>query len=326
MTRPSALAVVAAVALGCAGSPGRAPPPAQPPAGKTEAPTPLRLGPAVSRRLAPPRIKLVGAGATPARRLVYALPPEARETVQLDLHDRLHLEVGDVRPAEARPPGLRLTLALRARNLAGGFAIEGKIARATVLAGDASQSLEAAYRADVEGLVGAPLAVSFDARGAATELHLPDLQTAPPPIAALLARLGEVLPTLLAPLPDAAIGRGASWEIRRATAIGPVAVEELARVSLTELDGQRGRLEVALAHTAEPQPLAVPGLPPDARVTLKALSGEGRARRELRLDRIAQPAEASIASVGAGTATAPGEGPAEVRLRLAAKTRTSVAD
>ncbi len=326
MTRPPALTFVAALALGCAGSPPRAKAPAQPPPPAADVPPIPRLGPAVSRTLAPPRITLLEAGAGPTRRLVYALAPDARETLQLELHDRLRLEIGDVQPTEARPPRLRLTLALRTRSVRGGFVLEGKIARAAVVAGDAPQALEAAFRTDLEGLVGTPLAVSFDARGVATELELPDPQTAPPPIAALLARLAEALPTLLAPLPDAPVGRDARWEIRRATSVGPLAVEELARVSLIELDGQRGRLEIALAHEAQPQPLAVPGLPPDARVRLRAMSGEGRARREVQLDRVAQPAEATIASVGVGTATAPGEAPAEVRIRIETTTSTSRGD
>ncbi len=154
----------------------------------------------------------------------------------------------------------------------------------------------------------------IDARGrmVAAEYELPG--SASPELRNSLQRTQEALRQLMPPLPEEPVGVGARWQAV-SDVRSQIAFRQVSTYTLESMEGDRIVLSVQTEQSADPQPMASDQ--PGVTAELLAFDGEASARIELNLVGLAPTSEGNVAVELTTRATADGQPPQEVTMKMA---------
>jgi hypothetical protein len=122
-----------------------------------------------------------------------------------------------------------------------------------------------------------------------------------PEMAQVIQGMEQAMSQLSAPLPDEAVGKGASWQVQTKLSQNGVSLTQTATYSLTDLDGDALTLDVKIAQSAPKQKVASPM---GVTVDLTSLSSTGGGKSKLRLDRLS-PLESLLSVASTVTMAVP---------------------
>lgn len=159
-----------------------------------------------------------------------------------------------------------------------------------------------------------------DARGrmVAAEYDIPG--NASPELRNSLQRTQEALRQLMPPLPEEPVAVGARWQAV-SDVRSQIAFRQVSTYTLESMDGDRIVLSVQTVQTADPQPMASDQ--PGVTAELLAFGGEATARIELNLVGLAPTSEGNVAVELTTRATADGQPPQEVTMKMATAVKAS---
>lgn len=101
-----------------------------------------------------------------------------------------------------------------------------------------------------------------------------------------LEQLAQSSSQFSAPMPDAAVGKGASWRLSSPITVNGIQMIQTAIYRLATLQDGVANLDVGLEQEAKPQKMSQPGVPPEVVMTLKSLKSQGQGKVMLRLDQL----------------------------------------
>jgi Family of unknown function (DUF6263) len=108
-----------------------------------------------------------------------------------------------------------------------------------------------------------------------------------------LEQMSQSLEQFAAPLPDAAVGVGAKWQVAMPMTMNGITLNQTANYELVNLKDGMATLKIGLVQQADPQKLRTPGMPKGVEMTLKSLNSTGQGQMVIRLDRFL-PSDSSI--------------------------------
>ncbi len=289
------LAAVMAVAVGCkkdAPEPAAGDEPTTEPAVETaEAPA---EAPKEARKGEPPRIELLSAGAEPRVKLRYKLPADAQE--------RMFLTMNTSVTAMGTPmalPTMTLLMDIQLLEKIGedaarysfeltGSKVEAKEGVQEQVVTMTRQALEQAH-----GMKGT---VVVDSRGFNREMTM----EMPPGLSAETRSMMESsmqgMDQLASPLPEEPVGVGARWKVSQTVEQNAMKIDQALTYELVELHGDEGTLAVVMEQSAEPQKVALPGMPTGAAAELVSLESKGKGTVKLNLDELAPESKMQLTS------------------------------
>lgn len=242
-------------------------------------------------------VKLIDAGQEPRRKLRYAFKTGRDEWMRFDLKMGVVLSAPNRPPSRADSPMLAIALRLRGDrvspegDLSATYAIER-----TDVGGDPNHPTpaEAQLRAETARLGAIQGHFVVTARGEMKDNTLDIPPATPPFVRETIESVRDGMRSLYAPLPEEEVGKGARWEVTSRQPM-PVLVDVKTNVTLTDIDLQRGRIELKTDLSARAgQPVQPPDAPGNVKMTLEALSGKGSGDSAFSFDRLARDGRSNV--------------------------------
>jgi hypothetical protein len=101
-----------------------------------------------------------------------------------------------------------------------------------------------------------------------------------------LEQLSQSISQFSSPMPEAAIGQGAQWQVTTPVTLNGISLTQTANYQLTSLKDGVATMEIRLKQQAQPQDLKQPGLPAGVKMALKSLSSQGKGDLTVRMDQL----------------------------------------
>lgn len=258
----------------------------------------LASGPARAAEEPPaePVLKLASPGRPPLKALRYRVQPGQRGAVTLSMTTAIAMSVGGQELPAAPAPETRCRFDYHVTGItpAGDIRYEFEIGGFEAVARpDVPAAVLEATRGALAAVKGLRGHIVVTTRGITREADIEMPSDAPPPLRAMADSLRQSARQFSAPLPEEAVGAGARWDTTYRMTMNGVTLEQTGRQELTEIDGDRGRLTIAITQTAPPQPIQDPSLPPGTRVNLVSMSSTGTAESVFELTRLT-PVSANV--------------------------------
>jgi hypothetical protein len=236
-----------------------------------------------------PEVKVTSPGRPPLRPLRYRVQAGQRGSVTVGMKMTMAMSAGGHAQPATPTPELRYTLNYRVT----GFTPEGDIRyefdfadfEAVAAPGIPAAAVEAA-RTGLSGLQGLRGRAVVSTRGITREADIEVPASAPPQVRAMTESMRQSIRQFSAPLPEEPVGPGARWDTTHRLSMNGITFLQTGRHELTSLDGERGKLAIALTQTAPPQRMENPSLPPGARVDLVSVESSGDGANEFDLTRL----------------------------------------
>lgn len=129
----------------------------------------------------------------------------------------------------------------------------------------------------MDDLKGLTITGSTNVRGGAQTVDVDTSQVTDATLKSTLDAMKSQIGTLAAPVPRAAVGRGARWSVKNSATIGGITMNTTTRYTLRSRDGDRYELDAAQQAEAPPGPVELPNVPSSARTSIErfGLTSEG---------------------------------------------------
>ncbi len=227
---------------------------------------------------AKPVVRLLEAGEEPRATVSYALKKGPSKPFTMGMDMAMSMKAGGMNlPATSLPRMVMLfDLTAGDRTAAGDWLVDGKLQRVDVEAKGATQEkLAGALRPTLDGMKGLAMTYYVNEKG-----HVHDVKTTLPPTmpaqaAQLMSGMNQSIESMMAPLPDEPVGKGAKWEV-----IGRIAANgaDLIQVSTFTLKDRKDsllNLDVGVKQLAAKDEVNAPGMPPGATARIKSFQSSG---------------------------------------------------
>jgi len=236
---------------------------------------------------APVDVTLVAPGAAPRRALRYTVARGAKSTVEISQSVTNVMHLAGV--SMSMPPTI-MVIDLRVTDVATSgditFGMTFTDARAGAAGPDESvAALMAMGLALLKGLGGTGTITS---RGITKSMKMNLDRIEDPAVRASLEQ-SATIEYLFTPLPEAAVGVGAKWEIRETVEKDGLTMFKRSEYELVRLDAARATITVKTGQTAPPQSASKPGTPAAEQARLEKLTGSGSGTTTVRFAALAAP-------------------------------------
>jgi hypothetical protein len=102
----------------------------------------------------------------------------------------------------------------------------------------------------------------------------------------MLDQMSRSLEQFATPLPDAAVGVGAQWQVAMPMTLNGMTLNQTANYELVNLKDGIATLKIGVVQQADPQKLTTAGMPKGVEMTLRSLNSTGQGQMVIRLDRL----------------------------------------
>jgi hypothetical protein len=235
----------------------------------------------------PAKVVLLEAGRKPRRVLRYKLPRSYRDKLGMTI--RVGMEMGSGAEAvKIDLPVIRLAMDVAAAGeRAADSVFRFELTDADALPGDKMfASTHDQLVAQMKKAVGAAGTLVVDPRGVSREVDLDLPPEMDPQMSESMRWSRQAMEQMSAPLPAEPIGIGARWQVDQLVQLNGLAVMQRTEFQLTALKRTRLSLETTISQRADPQVVALPGVPADFKAELLSHTGKGAGRIDLDLGRL----------------------------------------
>jgi hypothetical protein len=144
--------------------------------------------------------------------------------------------------------------------------------------------------AGVKGLHGHGVTTS---RGFTQEGRIDVPPGADPQLKDIIDSMQQSMKQFSSPLPEEPVGAGARWETTYQLTQKGIRIDQVAKIEVRSIEGERLRLAVSLTQSAPAQRMQIPDLPASARMDLVSLASTGEGASVLDLGRLV-PSSAEV--------------------------------
>jgi hypothetical protein len=235
-----------------------------------------------------PAVTLVSAGSAPRRVLRYDVKDGQRETLDMLMNVGMQMEIsGHTLPNIPVPP-MRAVMSLEVTQAdAAGFVYTFSIDRFDAQsAPGTSSTMLSILRQKLAPVVGTRGTASMTSRGFVRGAHVDVPSGVDPTIRRSMLGLEHSMRDMAHPLPEAAVGVGARWDVASNVVVNSMHVQQVLHCHLTSLRGHRATIEERIDQTASPQQLSLPTLPPGSSVELDDYHSHGKGKVMISLSKI----------------------------------------
>lgn len=242
-------------------------------------------------------VKLLDAGAEPRRTLRIQAKPGDKQKANLIMKMNMDMELGDMPAQSVKMPAITLGMETTVKEVSP----DGDVTYDTAM-GDVSVAEEEgvlpqvtdAIKASFEEFKGFSGTVTLSSRGLVRGANVKLAGDAPPQARQAMGQIQDAYSTLTAGFPEAAVGKGARWEIRLPLKNQGMTISQTTTYQLASMDGDTINLTSTSTQSAAKQKIENPAMP-GLKMDLSKMTGTGTGKLTLNLTRIL-PSQASMES------------------------------
>jgi hypothetical protein len=231
------------------------------------------------------KIHLLEAGAEPRRQLRLKLDANRGNKMEMRMGMTMRMNIGGNSPPPITLPDMISVMEVTPRTVAadrGVFAWEVTSYKVANTPG-VPAALRAELGKQLGALVGAKGTNSLDNRGRNLGATFEMPPGIPPQVAQMLDGMRNALSTMSAPLPQEAVGVGASWRTEMDMVQNGMTAKVAYVFEVKAIKGDRVDLAVELTTAGVPGPFNPPGMPPGTKGRLDSMTGTGAGTVQLDL-------------------------------------------
>ncbi|HEX6310501.1 MAG TPA: hypothetical protein VF152_02620 [Acidimicrobiia bacterium] len=236
-----------------------------------------------------PKVVLRDPGDAPREPLRWTIPPPgtSRTTTMT-----MEMEFGGDAAAVSGPAGLEMVMEMETTVVGvtpeGAATVAGRILSASSPSDPAADAALAPLLGDFAW----ESDITPDGRTLATRADIPE--GLDPTSEGVLEQILPQVQQATRPFPVEPVGTGATWRILEEIELGGVPVTQRTDQTLERRDGNEVEISVRMRQTVEPGPIDLPGVPPEARVTVRKWRMTGKGNQVLDLAKPFDPVDSHL--------------------------------
>jgi hypothetical protein len=244
---------------------------------------------AVLAKGAASKVTLVDAGAEPREVLRYDLPAETKQSTTMRMTIGMKLGLDGRAPQAVQVPTMEVKLGLASgakRDAAGNTSIDGRIEAVRVVPeGDAARAMAELVEGQLRALEGTRIRYAVSASGRASDVRVEAAPNAPEQATKVMGQMSQSFESMVAPLPDEAVGVGGRWVVTNRISTG-ADVLQWTTYTLKSKTGTKIEIETEVAQLAARATMTGGDLPPGIVAKVRSFSSSGRGESVLDLARL----------------------------------------
>jgi len=234
----------------------------------------------------PPKLSVLSSGSAPHEKLVYEFG--IGKSVQLNLGMKMRLKMnagGRQMPAPEIPKvNMLFDLTAKAKAPNGDFELDAGVRSATVNPkGPLQEQIAVKMQPQLDAMKGVRVHYFVSPSGRVRDV---DVKVTPGNEANSQQTLGQMtqsFESMVAPLPDEAVGVGAKWEVISRVSSSGADLLQWATYELTAREGTAMTIGLSVHQLAADSAISAPGMPAGMKASLRRMHSEGRGQTKLDL-------------------------------------------
>lgn len=230
-----------------------------------------------------PTVRLLDSGRGPKKELRFTAKPGLKRTLTMTMTMAMTMSMGGTAMPTTRIPPIRMVVDMKVTEVAanGDLTYTFELRRPQIVADKSTpKAMITAMEDAVKGMTGLSGHAVVTSRGFTREANVELPLTANAQTRQLVDSLRQSMAQISAPVPEEPIGKGARWEtITRLDQNGMV-LDQTATSTVTDLKGDRVKLDLAIVQSAKPQTITSQGV--SVQIEAYAATGSGSTTLEMR--------------------------------------------
>lgn len=229
------------------------------------------------------------AGAEPRQALRFAPQANETQTATMTLQTNVAIAAGGQVLPSVDAPASMMTFESTITQLDDNGDIHYQMYCTGIEVGDspnAPPEVREVLEAQLNNLVGMGGTFVMDSRGNIKDSNFSLSENADAMTQQIFDQALQSVEQMSTPFPEEAVGLGAQWQIAQTLNVNGMELTQNVIYELVSFQDNVATLNVSMEQQAPSQPIAPPGLPPSATVTLNSMLSEGEGQIILRLDRL----------------------------------------
>jgi hypothetical protein len=238
----------------------------------------------------PPKVVLLSAGAEPREALSYLLEPGVKQTTVMSMDMTMSMAPeGAAVPQKAELPTIEMSLDLSsgAKDPGGDIAITGVVGGIGIVAKPGPQEqLKGMLEPALAGIKGLSINYKVSPKGRARDVKVGMPANAPANAQQMMEQMKQSFESMVAPLPDEAIGVGAEWQVVTRISTG-ADILQWTNYKLVSRNGKNIELAAVVKQLAASGVLSGGQLPPGVTAEVLAFRSSGTGSSSVELSQLA---------------------------------------
>lgn len=239
-----------------------------------------------------PTVKLLNAGTGPMATLRLVPNKGDKQSVVMTMTMDMEMSVGGMAQPSVKLPPMLMTLDIEVTEVTADRDVRYVFHLSQTDVGEdpaVMAEVSAMVKAQLQQAVGMKGKVLITDRGLTKEADLEFPPGLDPQTRQMLQGMKQSLNQLSAPLPEEAVGQGASWEVSTTLSENGLTLKQVATYTVAEIGDGACTAKIALRQKGDPQEMKAPGLPPGTKVHLQDMTSEGEGEVRLVMKSLAPP-------------------------------------
>jgi hypothetical protein len=244
-------------------------------------------------------VKLLDAGAEPRTALRYKFQANRTEAIVMDMSMAMAMETGNQKQPETQVPVTRTTMIFDNKEVSpeGNLHYEFEIEQVEVLpTPGVNPMMVNAMKQQMSGMQGMNGSATVTSRGFTQDAEIKIPPGVNPQIRQSIDNMKQSMNQMSAPLPEEPVGRGARWQVTMPVETPAMKLKQVATYTLSEIQGDKVKLDVTIKQSAPPQEIATPGAAPGTKTSLESLKSSGEATIEIQMTKLVPTSNLNMTS------------------------------
>ncbi len=293
-SRTVLVAVLAAgLSIGCSKDEGDKNSEAKTPAvGGEKTPGAARVKPEKKAGSKGPTVKVTDQGAEPRKQLRFKVTKGDSQKVEMTMLLSMKIDMEGMAMPETKLPATKMVMKVDITEVMDNGDSKWNM---TVLSADVvddpsvNPMVASAARDGLKGITDFTGWAVIDNRGFVKDADIAIPASADPQLRQMMESTRQSLDQLTAPLPEEAVGVGAKWTVEQTITQQGMTIQQTANYTVTSIEGDVIKADVALVQRADKQSIAVPGMPPGVKAELLQFDTKGGGNTVIDLTKVVPP-------------------------------------
>ncbi|MHC4808164.1 MAG: DUF6263 family protein, partial [Planctomycetota bacterium] len=231
-------------------------------------------------------VKLLDPGAQPRTALRYKFQANRTEKIVMEMSMTMAMEIGDQKRPETQMPPTRTTMTIDSKEVSpeGDLHYEYELKQVEVLASPgAKPAMVNAMKQQMSSMQGLSGSATVTSRGFTKDSEIKLPPGIDPQIRQFMDNTKQSMNQMSAPLPEEPVGRGARWQVTMPMETPAMKFTQIATYTLSEIQGDKVKLDITIKQSAPPQEIEPPGAAPGVKMSLESFNSSGTGTVELQM-------------------------------------------